>query len=119
MISRQHRFRGHQSIRYLLRRGRYLPEAPRDWLAARVLVVRRQRHWRLTVVVSKKVSKRAVVRNRIRRRLVEYCRHHLPDSANAFDMALIVSNPDLATISQDQLEVLLSPLKQRLLRDFV
>ena len=49
----------------------------------------------MAVIVSKKVSKKAVTRNRIRRRCFELWRPHLADLPAA-DLALIASQPELA-----------------------
>lgn len=57
---------------------------------------------RAVVVVSKKIDKRAVVRNRLRRRLTEIIRHHLETGGPGYDIVVTVhidframSEPDL------------------------
>ena len=55
--------------------------------------------YRAAVVVSKKVHKSAVVRNRIRRRLYEITRNALKGHEKAPDLIYIVQNPVLATQS--------------------
>lgn len=54
---------------------------------------------RFAVVVSKRVDKRAVVRNRIRRRVYEAIRHEFPDTSTPpTDFVFIIYNPSVATI---------------------
>lgn len=47
--------------------------------------------YRLAVVVSKKVNKSAVVRNRIRRRVFEYARKNIASSPNAQGKEIIIT----------------------------
>ena len=70
MIEQKHRFHGRASITSVYRRGNAVRS---DGLTLRYSDSRRQ-DYRLAVVVSKKVSKLAVVRNRIRRRIYEAVR---------------------------------------------
>lgn len=58
-------------------------------------------HPRFAFVVSKKVSKSAVLRNRIRRRASEWIREHLKDIKKEFDYILNFS-PLSATISRKE-----------------
>lgn len=67
MISRQHRFRGQKDIEHIYRKGRTVRTG---FMGAKILTSKNQ-DYRLAVVVSRKVHKSAVVRNRIRRRLYE------------------------------------------------
>ena len=69
MIGRRYRFLGRGSLKYLFRRGRTILD-PTDHLRLRWVINQRRSHPRLAVIVSKKVSKQAVTRNRIRRRLL-------------------------------------------------
>lgn len=55
------------------------------------------------MVVSKKVFKKAVGRNRIRRRLYEYIRSRLPRLNNTYDIVMITTSSDLLDMPQDQL----------------
>ena len=108
MISRGYRFfQDRRALRYLFSRGRYLSLA-RD-LPVRVRVVANSRnHWRLAVIVSKKVNKRAVVRNRIRRRLYHLAKQEL--ALEPLDIAIIVIKDDLAGLPADQLRTLTRPV---------
>lgn len=58
---------------------------------------------RVAVVVSKKIMKPAVGRNRIRRRLYEIVRHELPQLNERSDIVLIVISPEVMTAGSDDL----------------
>lgn len=70
MISRQNRFHGHNSLNVVYRKGK---AARSEFISLRYAPSRKD-DYRLAIVVSKKVSKSAVVRNRIRRRIYEIVR---------------------------------------------
>lgn len=70
--------------------------------------------WRLAVVVSKKVSKSAVKRNRIRRRIYERFRHWddlIPDGT---DIILTVFDDKIGDIKPDELDKILSNLVKKI-----
>jgi ribonuclease P protein component len=52
-------------------------------------------HPRISIVISKKVIKGAVGRNRVRRRLYEVMRHELPHLKTNADIVLIVFSGDV------------------------
>ncbi|HEY6737092.1 MAG TPA: ribonuclease P protein component [Candidatus Saccharimonadia bacterium] len=56
---------------------------------------------RATVVVSKKIDKRAVVRNRLRRQLVEALRAHWETVRPGYDIVITVHNDFRDTASSD------------------
>ena len=104
MISRKHRFHGHGSLRYTYQHG----QTVRGPLTAIKFVENsRRKDYRVAVVVSKKVSKSAVKRNRIRRRLYEAVRSHEPSIAQPYDMVITVFHEQVATMPADQLERLM------------
>ena len=75
MISRKHRFHGYGSLRYVYQNGKTV----RGPLASLKYVHNPRRDsYRFAIVVSKKVNKSAIVRNRIRRRLFAIIREELP-----------------------------------------
>jgi ribonuclease P protein component len=110
MIGRKNRFHGHGSLRYVYRNG----QTVRGPLCALKFAVNdRRTEYRLAVVVSKKVHKSAVVRNRIRRRLYETFRLQSPQFKQPYDMVLTVFNEQVATISNEELQKLVrAQLKQ-------
>lgn len=60
-------------------------------------------HSRFTVVVSKKIMKSAVRRNRVRRRIYEIIRQELPLLKAQYDVACIVVSPGLLTVDHQSL----------------
>jgi ribonuclease P protein component len=71
MISRLYRFHGRGSLNAVYRTGRTV----RGQLMSLKYTETNRRNYRVAVIVSKKVHKSAVVRNRIRRRIFEVVRH--------------------------------------------
>ena len=100
MISRLFRFHGYNSLTAVYKRGvtvrgplislKYLPRKPGAG-------------YRAAVVVSKKVHKSAVVRNRIRRRMFELVRLN-QTSLGDVDMVLTVFNDQVASLPAAQLQ---------------
>ncbi len=107
MLSIIHRFHGHGSLRYVYKNGR----AIRSHLVT-IKYVRNihRKHSRFTVVVSKKVHKSAVGRNRIRRRLYEIVRHELPQIKLPHDVAIMVFSSELISLPHDELVKLIQDL---------
>lgn len=66
--------------------------------------------WRAAVVVSKKVSKSAVVRNRIRRRVYEWLRLNESKIPAGTQMIISVYDKSLAKIEHDDLSARLNTL---------
>lgn len=58
---------------------------------------------RISVVVSKKVLKSAIGRNRIRRRVYEYMRINLLKLNDVYDIVVIVTSPELKDIPYNEL----------------
>lgn len=59
---------------------------------------------RVAIVVSKKVHKSAVKRNRIRRRLYETIRHRLGDIKTPTEIVVTVYKPEIIDLSTEALE---------------
>ncbi len=110
MISKRHRFHGHNSLNYVYRNGKTV----RGPLASVKYVKNpRREHYRLAVVVSKKVHKSAVVRNRIRRRLYEVFRQQEARIKEPYDIVVTVFHENIATIPPEELNKLVyTQLKQ-------
>jgi ribonuclease P protein component len=68
------------------------------------IVNNRRTTYRVAVVVSRKVSKSAVVRNRIRRRVYELIRTHNAAITRPYDLVFIVYAEQLAVMSAPELE---------------
>ncbi len=100
MIGREHRFHGRGSIQRLYKGGKSVRSGA---LALRYAPNPRRSSYRLAVVVSRKVSKSAVVRNRIRRRLYENVRILSSSFTAPYDLILVVYDASLAELPADKL----------------
>lgn len=110
MIARTHRFHGYGSLRYTYQHG----QTVRGPLCSlRYVQNDRRKSYRLAVVASKKVSKSAVVRNRIRRRLYEAIRQHESEITKPYDIVLTVFSEQVAELPADEISRLVhAQLKQ-------
>lgn len=110
MISRKNRFHGYGSLKYVYQNG----QTVRGPLCAVKFTPNTKRtEYRLAVVVSKKVHKSAVIRNRIRRRLYEAVRLLAGDIQQPYDIVITVFTDQLATIPSEELaRVVRAQLKQ-------
>lgn len=100
MLAFKYRFHGHGSLRYVYSHGKAV--------RSRLITLKYSQHPkrknpRIAVVVSKKVYKGAVGRNRIRRRLYEIMRHELPRIPDNQDLVLIVFSSEVLTMPYDEL----------------
>ena len=111
MISKQHRFHGHGSLNFVYRKGKTFRA---EFISLRVAPSRRS-DYRMAVVVSKKVSKSAVVRNRIRRRVYEIVRleRSLVGATLACDLVFTVFDERLASMPSLELHVVVVGLLQQ------
>jgi len=99
MISREHRFHGYGSLNYVHRKGAVVRS---QQLLLKHIVNQRRATYRAAVVVSKKVHKSAVVRNRIRRRLYEIIRQeHIGVNQ---DFVVMVFDERLATMPAPEVQ---------------
>lgn len=107
MLAFKYRFHGHGSLRYVYSHG--------SAVRSRLVTLKHSRHPkrktpRIAVVVSKKVYKGAVGRNRIRRRLYEIVRQELPRFYDNQDIVLIVFSSEVLTMPFDELETTVKQL---------
>ena len=110
MVSKQHRFKGQNTLRYLFKKGNSVRG---NLLTLRYLRNNRTNTYRVAVVVSKKVTKSAPKRNRIRRRIYEIIRLNNADYLQNHDIAFIVFNDKIASMPYAELkEIILDQLKQ-------
>lgn len=100
MINRNHRFHGRGSLRFVYQHGKMIRSA---YGSLKYIRNARRREYRLAIVVSRKVHKSAVVRNRIRRRLYEIMRLYGPYVTEPYDMAYIVYSDQLATMDAEEM----------------
>jgi len=101
MISSLHRFHGYTSLSYAYKQGRSVRSGQ---LAMRYVLNRRRSKYRAAVIVSRKVDKSAVVRNRIRRRVYEIIRACAGEITEPYDIAFTIFTNQLADISSAQLQ---------------
>lgn len=107
MLSQKNRFHGHGSLRYMFKNGN---TARSRYLVLRYIANPRRRNSRVAIVVSKKIHKQAVRRNRIRRRLYHIVRRKLSDIDSSYDIAIIVTSPETISLSPDDLQQQVSRL---------
>lgn len=100
MIDRTHRFQGYGSLRFVYQKGQIIRGA---YGSLKYIINRRRTTYRVAVVVSRKVHKSAVVRNRIRRRLYEIIRTEASRIREPYDLVFIVYSDQLASLPAAQL----------------
>lgn len=110
MIPYKSRFHGHNSLRYVYSKGKAVRS---QLLTVKYVPNSHRTHPRFSVVVSKKVIKSAVGRNRIRRRLYEYLRLHTDQLNGVYDIVVICTSPELRTLPYEQISEQLSQLFEK------
>ena len=101
MLAQKNRFHGHASLKYVYRNG--------NVSRSRLFVVRaipnpRRSASRCSVVVSKKVLKSAVGRNRIRRRVYHLLHARLADFVDKQDVVVIVCSSEVAFLPHGEID---------------
>ena len=100
MLAFQYRFHGHGSLRYVYAKG----SAKRSrFFTVKTTYNQRRKYSRFSVVISKKVHKSAVGRNRMRRRIYEVIRSEIPKMKSVQDVAVIVSSAEVMALPYDEL----------------
>lgn len=110
MLDSLHRFHGLNSLNFAYKRGQIVRGGQ---LSLRYLLNNRRQTFRVAVVVSKKVDKSAVVRNRIRRRLYEVIRLQTGGVQGSYDLIFTAFDAQLATADVGKLEKQVSELLRR------
>lgn len=92
MIPFKNRFHGHNSLRFVYKNGQAV--------RCRLLTIKftknpHRKEYRAAVVISKKILKSAVGRNRIRRRMYEYIRVKMLEVSVPHDIVFIISSGEL------------------------
>ena len=100
MLAQENRFHGHASLKYVYRNG--------NVSRSRLFVVKaitnsRRSNTRCSIVVSKKVLKSAVGRNRVRRRMYHLVHEYLPYIHDAQDIVVIIYSAEVATMPHTEL----------------
>jgi ribonuclease P protein component len=100
MLSSIYRFHGHGSLRYVYKNGQAIRSHA---MTVKYVNNPHRKHSRFSIVVSKKVLKSAVGRNRIRRRIYEIVRQEMPHFKSVNDVVVIAFTSELATMSSEEL----------------
>jgi ribonuclease P protein component len=101
MLSNNHRFHGHNTVRQVYHVGKVVRSG---FGSVHYRVNDKRRTYRASVVVSKKVNKSAVARNRIRRRVYEILRLQSPQFHRPFDIVLTIHTEQAATMPAPELQ---------------
>jgi len=107
MIKGTHRFHGRSSLGFVYKQGQTV-RGP--LVALRFVNNERRQTYRLAVVVSRKVSKSAVVRNRLRRRLYEIVRTNAPSITGPYDLVFSIYDETVSNLSHANLQKLVMEL---------
>ncbi len=107
MLSRTHRFHGYGSLGHAYRHGQTVRVQS---LAIRYHLNARRSNYRVAVVISKKVEKSAVRRNRLRRRIYAAIRQKATAIKKPYDIVITVFDDSVNTMSPAELENLVSSL---------
>lgn len=110
MLPAPYRFHGHNSLRFVYAHGKAVRSQA---LTLKWTTNPRRKKSRVAVVVSKKVLKSAVGRNRIRRRVYEYMRTRLPDLNAVYDIVWIVTSAEVRTMPAPELAQILDGLTEK------
>lgn len=100
MLASRNRFHGHGSLRFVYSRGKVTRTS---YFVCKYSHNPHRKTPRVSVVISKKVVKSAVKRNRIRRRLYETIRLELPKLLPQTDLVYIVVSSDVLIASNQEI----------------
>ena len=92
MIPRTHRFHGRNSLKFVYQKG-HTVRGPH--FSVKSALNPKRRTYRVAVVVSRKVHKSAVMRNRMRRRIYESVRQLSADVMEPHDLVITVFQESL------------------------
>ena len=106
MINHKYRFHSRGGVRYVYKHGKTV-RGPKMSL---VFAENKKGFTRMSVVVSKKVEKSAVKRNRIRRRVYEALRINMKLISEKTDYIFVVYSRELMTMPFGELEKMLGGL---------
>lgn len=106
MISKKYRFHSRGGVKYVYKHGKTI----RKSYASLIFMPNSRGFTRISVVVSKKVAKSAVKRNRIRRRIYEALRLNFDAIPQKTDYIFVIYSKDILTLPFPKLEQLLGSL---------
>lgn len=100
MLSQINRFHGHGSLRFVYKNGQAVRT---QRLTLKYIANPRRKHSRFAVVISKKVLKSAVGRNRVRRRIYEIIRAEFMKFGGNHDVVVLVFSSEIAHLPHEEL----------------
>ena len=106
MLNKKYRFHSRGGVRYVYQKGKTI----RSPKASLVFVENSRGFTRVAVVISKKVIKTAVGRNRVRRRVYEALRNNFQYLPPKTDYVFVIFSKDVAMMPASELEKLLGDL---------
>lgn len=109
MLASKYRFHSRGGVKYTYQKGKTI-RTPKFSL---VFAPNQHGKQRFAVVISKKVIKSAVGRNRVRRRVYEAIRLNLTEIPESYDYIFIVFSKDLKTMEFTELEKLVLKLTEQ------
>ena len=106
MLNKKYRFHSRGGVRYVYKHGKTV----RSQQMSLVFAPNKKGATRIAVVVSKKIEKSAVGRNRIRRRIYEALRNNFDLVPKETDYIFVVFSKELLKMPFDKIETLLGKL---------
>lgn len=113
MLANNHRFHGRAGLRRVFQHG---ATARGRSMMLRHLRSAGRTSPRVAIVISKKVFKSAVKRNRVRRRVYEIVRHELASVPGGTDIVFTIFSPDVLTMPHAELQAEMKKLLRLLAR---
>jgi ribonuclease P protein component len=107
MLAKAFRFHGYGSLKYVYSRGNTVRAR---FLSMKYIANSRRSQSRLAVVVSKKITKKAPERNRMRRRIYEAVRLEWPHVKPGYDLVITVFDERIGIIHPEDLAKLVRDL---------
>jgi len=108
MIARKYRFHGYNALNFVYKQGRTTRSSA---CLLRYAANPRRSHCRIAVVVSRKVAKSAVDRNRIRRRIYAVLEARVGELP-AYDLVFTVLSSDIANMEEKHINKTIIQLLQ-------
>lgn len=93
MLTKKYRFHGHNSLRFVYTKGKIVRAR---YISIKYCKNDRRQHSRVAVVVSKKVTKKAPLRNRMRRRIYEIIRQQWVYIPPGYDIVVTIFDERVA-----------------------
>lgn len=106
MLNKRYRFHSRGGVRHVYSHGKTV----RRVKASLVFEQNERGYTRVAVVVSKKVNKSAVGRNRIRRRVYEVLRRNFKYLPKRMDYIFVIYTPEFKTMKVSEIESILGEL---------